>query len=231
MKIAIMQPYFLPYIGYFQLMAAVDKFVILDDVNFINRGWINRNRLLLHNKISWMTIPLTEASQNKTIRDIHIQPDGGWKRKLLQTVNHSYCRAGNMQLIFPLFESLIDRASGNLSDFLCSVLVDIHKLLALECHIVPSSSIFIKSGLSGAERILDICVKEHASHYINPIGGMNLYEADQFSKENIQLQFLESSIPHLEIGNMQTGDLSLIHLLMFMDMPLLKRQIHDFKLK
>ena len=75
MNIAIMQPYFFPYIGYFQLMHRVDKFVVLDDVNYINRGWINRNRLMLNGAAHFFTIPLKSASQNKLICDLELSDD------------------------------------------------------------------------------------------------------------------------------------------------------------
>jgi hypothetical protein len=93
MKLAIMQPYIFPYIGYFQLIKAVDKFVIYDDVNFINRGWINRNRILVNGKDSLFTIPLKEASQNKLINDIDVNWDDAWKSKWLKTLEQSYKKA------------------------------------------------------------------------------------------------------------------------------------------
>src|SRR3954465_570032 len=93
MRLAIMQPYFLPYIGYFQLMSAADKFVLLDDVNFINRGWINRNRVAVNGKPFWMTVPLIQASQNRLVNEISIVQDASWKRKILQTVKLSYHHA------------------------------------------------------------------------------------------------------------------------------------------
>ena len=83
MRIAVMQPYFLPYIGYWQLIRAVDTFVILDDVNYINRGWINRNRISIRGEPCWMTLPLVGASQNKLISEINLLPDDGWKSRLV----------------------------------------------------------------------------------------------------------------------------------------------------
>ena len=84
MKLAIMQPYFFPYIGYFQLIAAVDKFVIYDDVNYIKRGWINRNNILVNNQSFLFSIPLISASQNSKINEIKISEDVNWKSKLLK---------------------------------------------------------------------------------------------------------------------------------------------------
>ncbi len=86
MKIAIMQPYIFPYIGYFQLIHAADVFVFYDDVNYINRGWINRNRILLNGKDQLFTIPCKEASQNKLIKDIEVLADKKAFQKMLTTM-------------------------------------------------------------------------------------------------------------------------------------------------
>ena len=79
MKIAIMQPYFFPYIGYWQLIHAVDHFVIYDDVNYIKGGWINRNRILINGKPAYITVPLHKASAFKRICDTDLQPSPFWR--------------------------------------------------------------------------------------------------------------------------------------------------------
>ena len=93
MRLAIMQPYFMPYIGYLQLMNAVDKFVLYDDVNYINKGWINRNRILVNGQAYLFTIPLKEASQNRLINEIYLSNDPKWKGKLLKTIEQGYKKA------------------------------------------------------------------------------------------------------------------------------------------
>ena len=110
MRLAIMQPYFLPYIGYFQLMAAVDKFVLLDDVNFINRGWINRNRIAVNDEPYWITIPLAKASQNRLINELEIIDDPSWKRKVVRTVELNYKRAPFLDTALPLFSGMLEEA-------------------------------------------------------------------------------------------------------------------------
>jgi len=109
MKIAIMQPYFLPYIGYFQLINAVDKFVVYDDVNFINRGWINRNNILVNGSTTLIQIPLSKASQNKLINEVEIFKEGKWKVKFLRTIEQNYKIAPNFHRIFELLQSLLDK--------------------------------------------------------------------------------------------------------------------------
>ncbi|RYD96432.1 MAG: hypothetical protein EOP50_06640 [Sphingobacteriales bacterium] len=108
MTIAIMQPYFLPYIGYLQLMNEVDKFIFYDDVAFINRGWVNRNRILVNGKDFMLTVPLKDASQNKRIADIDLSDDPKWRQKLLQTLGQSYRKAPFYKTVFPLLEKIVN---------------------------------------------------------------------------------------------------------------------------
>lgn len=118
MKLAIMQPYFLPYIGYFQLINAVDTFVLLDDVNYINKGWINRNQLLLNGKAHLFTLPLQKASQNKLINQLELSNETKWKDKLLKTIETAYKKAPQFHLVFPLISQILQYPESNLSLFI-----------------------------------------------------------------------------------------------------------------
>jgi hypothetical protein len=217
MKVGIMQPYFLPYIGYFQLMAAVDKFILLDDVNYIKGGWINRNRIFCNGKPSWITIPLLGASPNKLIADIEILPDNGWRRKLTNQIRQSYAGARFCSSTFRHFESWIENAQGSLSVYLYKFLQDISSILDINTEIVPSSSIFPKNRLSGFDRVLDICIQAGATHYINAPGGKFLYDAEVFQNRGIVLEFIEPKIPALPDRVADSGMLSILHLLMHLE--------------
>lgn len=220
-----MQPYFLPYIGYFQLMAAVDKFILLDDVNYIKGGWINRNRILSNAVPTWMTIPLLGASPNKLIREIEIQPDNGWKRKTLTQVRQSYAKASFCASTYRHFESWIETANVNLSSYLYRVLKDVAQILNIGTEIVPSSSIFSKNGLSGVDRVIDICIQAEATHYINAQGGKTLYESDNFQDRGIFLEFIEPKTPQLIPELVGTENLSILHLMMHMSLDELRNVI------
>ena len=99
MKVAIMQPYFLPYIGYWNLIQAVDKFIIPDDVNFIKGGWINRNKIIVGGRPFWVSIPLVGVSQNKLIYDLDILADNGWRERVRKTVQETYSNSKNHEKI------------------------------------------------------------------------------------------------------------------------------------
>lgn len=192
MKLAIMQPYFLPYIGYFQLIAAVDKFVVYDDVNFINKGWINRNQMMVNGQKYMFTIPLSNASQNKLIKEVALSPENNWKSKLLKTIEQAYKKAPHYNHVMPLIEEIIMDNSENIAKYNFFQLTKICDYLKIGTILIPSSEVYNNKHLKGQERILDICLKEGAQTYINPIGGMEIYDNTYFEKNEVDLFFIRS---------------------------------------
>ncbi len=190
--IAIMQPYFLPYIGYFQLLAAVDKFVVLDDVNYINRGWVNRNQLSLNGAAYTFTVPLRGASQNRLICDIELVSGQSWRDKLIRTIRQAYGKAPCYAHVSALIEDQINYPSVRLDEFLLNSIRENGRYLSLGVEIVSTSRVYENAHLKGQERILDICRQERADVYINPIGGESLYDRASFMEQGIQLKFLRS---------------------------------------
>lgn len=199
MRLAIMQPYFLPYIGYFQLMAAVDKFVLLDDVNYINRGWINRNRILVNGTPRWMTIPLVGASQNRLICDIDVQPGREWRRKMLRTAETVYRKASFFPQAFAVLKEILVPDTTNLSAFLFRSIRLICEYLRIDTIVEPTSSIYDARHFKGQQRIMQICVQENADTYVNPPGGRELYDAEPFSEQGIELRFIQPRLSKLEL--------------------------------
>jgi hypothetical protein len=232
MRLAIMQPYFLPYIGYFQLMSAVDKLVLLDDVNFINGGWINRNRIALNGEPYWLTLPLAKASQNRLINEIEIMDDALWKRKTMRTVELSYRSAPFAPQILSLISDILKEARGSLSEFLFDQLRRVADYIGIETKIEASSTIYPKNGRSGQERILDICTREGASTYVNLPGGRSLYDARLFASTGIELLFLESNLPALTLrhGGSEGPSLSILDLLMLNPVAKIREATRTFRL-
>ena len=231
MKLAIMQPYIFPYIGYFQLIKAVDKFVLYDDVNFINRGWINRNRILVNGKDSMFTIPLKDASQNKLINEIDVNWDNNWKSKFLKTIEQSYKKAPFYLETLSIIEKTIDTEEGKFSEIIEQNLRLICKYLELETEIISSSSIYQNTDKKAQVRILDICLQEKANHYINPIGGLELYDKDVFAKENITMNFIKSkSVEYKQLKNDFVPWLSIIDVLMFNSKEEINKFLDNYEL-
>ena len=167
MKLAIMQPYIFPYIGYFQLIKAVDKFVLYDDVNFINRGWINRNRILVNGTDSMFTIPLKDASQNKLINEIDVNWDDNWKSKFLKTIEQSYKKAPFYENVLPIIKKTIDVQEVQFSKIVENNLRLTCDYLDIRTEVISSSTVYQNTDKKAQKRILDICLQEKANHYIN----------------------------------------------------------------
>lgn len=195
MKLAIMQPYFLPYLGYFQLMASVDKFVVYDDVSYIKSGWINRNNIKVQGKASLITIPLQNGRSGVPICEVLIAGKREfWAKKMLRTVTESYVKAPFYDQVYPMFERWLTAEVEGISELNVRILSDVCEYVGLKTEIVPTSKIYANSNLSSVERVLDICEREAAGHYINAIGGRELYSHEVFKGEGITLNFLKPTL-------------------------------------
>jgi WbqC-like protein family len=231
MRLAIMQPYFLPYIGYLQLMNAVDKFVLYDDVNYINKGWINRNRLLVNGQEYLFTIPLKDASQNKLINEIYLSDDPKWRGKLLKTFEQAYKKAPFYLTAFAITEKIINLDAEKVSDWIAGSFEILIEHLGIQTQIIPSSTIYENTHLKGPERILNICQQEKADHYINPIGGTDLYDKSDFEQVGIQLNFLKSKpLIYSQFKNEFVPWLSIVDIMMFNDVPDIQNFLNEYEL-
>lgn len=228
MKLAIMQPYFFPYIGYFQLINAVDTFVVYDDVNFIKRGWINRNFILSQGKKSLLTLQLQGASQNLRINQVLV---GGNRVKLLKSIQRSYSKAPQFSSVFPLMESIMLYEETNLAKFIDYGLRQICDYLGITPKWRLSSELKKDSTLSGQDKILAICTELGASQYINVPGGRDLYEREVFSDQGIELSFIEQKETEYSqfVGGFEPN-LSIIDVMMFNDQKQCSHLLKEYSL-
>lgn len=223
MKLAIMQPYFFPYIGYWQLIHAVDRFVIYDDVNYIKGGWINRNRILINGEPTFITVPLCQSSSFKRICDISLQPSDAWRNKLVRMIENTYRKAPYFDEWFPIIEKLIRHDANNLSDYLVHQLQTLTAFMGINTEFVVTSRWYENNDLSGQERVIDICKREGATAFINPQGGQALYEQAGFKRCGLDLKFLiPSTIAYKQFGTLHEPWLSIIDVMMFNS----KSQLH-----
>jgi hypothetical protein len=191
-SIAIMQPYFLPYLGYFQLINLVDVFVFYDDVNYIKQGWIDRNQILVNGEKSFIKVPLVGASSNRLIKDIEIVSDYKWKNKILKTIESNYKKAPFFNQAFEIISKEIEFGVNNtIKDLNVALIVSILKYLNISKEIKLSSNSYENKNLKRQNRVIDICKLEIASRYINPIGGIELYDSEFFGEMNISLKFIK----------------------------------------
>ncbi len=224
-----MQPYFLPYIGYFQLINAVDKFIIYDEVNYINRGWINRNQILINGKESYITVPLKKASQNKLINELFISKDIQWQKKIMRTVEQAYKKAPFFSDVYLFLKDIVETDNTTIAELNFRSIAALCKYLSIDTIIQPSSSIYENKNLRGQNRILDICLKEGADTYINPIGGIELYDPNYFKNAGVEINFIKSNpITYNQLGKEFIPWLSILDVLMFNDRAKVKTYLNNY---
>lgn len=216
-KIAILQPYFFPYIGYFQIIDACDIFIVFDDVNYINKGWINRNRILLNGLEHFVNLPLSKASQNKLINEINVSEEYCiHQKKLLDQIKHGYKKAPFFKEIYPIIEQIILNQEKDLVKYLVYSLLQLCNYLGISFNYQLSSSIAKDNSKKGQFKIIEICNILNANCYINPIGGTDLYDKNIFLSNDIDLKFISTQpIAYKQFDNKFIPHLSIIDLLMF----------------
>jgi WbqC-like protein family len=215
MKVAIMQPYFFPYIGYFQLIASVDLFVIYDNIKYTKKGWINRNRFLRNGADCVFTVPLRKDSDSLDVRDRAIANDFD-RGKLVNQLREAYHRAPHFQLAFPVVEKTIMAPHDNLFEYVHGSVTEVCRYLGIGTRIVPSSTLAIDLALKAQDKVLALCKAAGASAYVNAIGGQELYSREAFREASVELKFLKTNpIEYLQFGDPFVPWLSIIDVMMF----------------
>ena len=228
-----MQPYFLPYLGYFQLINAVDKFIFFDDVGFIKQGWINRNNILLNRKKHRFTIPVQNISSFTSIRTTLISEKPlFWNQKLSSTFRHAYSKAPFFDAVFPQIDDILRGAKNRrIADVAIDSVQLVLTYLGIEKTLLRSAERYDNNLMTLSERVVDICQKEGASGYINAIGGLHFFDREYFEKSLIQLQFLK---PNLRKYSQNTPEfiagLSILDVLMYNEPTTVKAMLGDYAL-
>jgi len=233
-KVAIMQPYFFPHIGYFQLIKAVDLFVIYDDVNFIKQGWINRNKILISGKEFLFTLPLKDASSFTTIRETKVNYPAyiNWKGKFLKSLEQSYKNATYFEVTYKLIESVLNKDCISIADFANESFISISTYLGLKTSFQCSSINYSDTKILDREsRLISIIKTNEANVYINAIGGQSLYEKDSFAQFGIKLNFIKSNpLKYKQFEKEFVPFLSIIDVLMFNNPEEINVMLDQFEL-
>lgn len=211
MIVAIMQPYFFPYLGYYQLAASVNHFVFLDDAHFIRRGHINRNRILLDGQPFRFVLPVSSASQNSRINQLCFNGD---HKRFLQQLRHAYHRAPFFDVVYALVESVCQQSQQNVARVCANSIVRVFDYLGKPLQVSWASS--VESEQRGQGRILELCRHWHADTYHNASGGCHLYDCATFNDQGIELRFVRGSFPaYYQVGRQSfVPELSMIDVLM-----------------
>lgn len=225
-----MQPYLFPYIGYFQLINAVDEFVIHDDVQYIKAGWINRNRILQNGKDTFITLSVRNDSAYKNINERFFSDDFEKdKKKTLRIIENSYYKAPNVKDVCALLDTIFSYNDKNVSKFITESIKKINTYLNILTPIKISSDIDKNIDTKGEDRVIELCKACKTSEYVNPEGGIALYSKEYFSNANIQLKFLQTNvIEYKQFSSKFIPYLSIIDVLMFNDKDVVKEYLTQF---
>lgn len=227
-RLAIMQPYLFPYLGYFQLLHAVDEYVVYDDVNFIKGGWINRNNILMDGTRMLFSISLVHASPNRLINEIEIKDDFS---KFLKMIENVYARAPCKKPVMELLQRICSNGDKNLARFSMSSLEEVAGYIGIDTPMILSSQLKKKDDLRGQNKVLHICELQGANCYINSIGGQALYDRSAFELRNISLRFLETrEVTYKQFGRPFVSNLSMIDVLMFNEPPAIMKMLGEYEL-
>lgn len=218
----------MPYLGYWQLMAAVDKYVVYDDVNYIKGGWVARNNILMNGKPYMFTIMLKGASPNKHFNEIEIGDDFHKFRRMLA---NCYGKAPFYKETMEIMESIFTYPHKDLGRFMLNSFQVVLDYLSVDTELILSSSIDKDNTLKGKEKVLQICRLLKADTYYNAIGGQDLYDIDEFRKNGIELKFLKTHFtPYQQYKNAFVEGLSMIDVLMFNSKEQVLQLLNDYTL-
>lgn len=210
-----MQPYFLPYIGYWQLLAAVDRFVVYDNIQYAKKGWINRNRFLRNGADAFFTVPLKKGSDFLNVADRSLADDFDPKT-LLNPLAAAYRKAPFFDAVFPMIETIVTAGPRNLFEYLHHSLVVTADYLEIPTPIVVSSTVAIDHGLKSERKVLAICNALGATRYLNFVGGRDLYSPSTFARNGVELSFIQSRpIAYRQYDNPFVPSLSIVDVMMF----------------
>ena len=224
-----MQPYFFPYIGYWQLLNLVDRYIILDDVTYIKQGYINRNYILAKDKTQQINIQINGISSNKLISELELNGKNLWKKKVLKNIQQNYNKAPQFVSVFPLIQKCILFDEPNLASYLTFQIKEVVHFLKINTEIVTSSSLGIDRELKGQNRILSICEQQSAKTYINAVGGQELYSKTVFKQNNIKLEFIKmNNVEYSQFSNNFVPFLSIIDVLMFNSQTEIKSMLNKY---
>jgi hypothetical protein len=222
-----MQPYFLPYIGYWQLITAVDVFVVYDNIKYTKKGWINRNRFLLNGAEAVFSLPLRKDSDFLDVNQRFLA-DSYDREDLLNRFREAYRKAPEFSSVVPLLEQIIRNPAANLFEYILGSIRAVCGFLEITTPLVVSSSIDCDHSLKSAERVQAICKALGADTYVNPVGGMELYSKDDFARNGIDLKFLKAlPFQYEQTGNVFVPWLSILDVLMFNSKERTRSQVYN----
>ncbi|MEW6989407.1 WbqC family protein [Colwelliaceae bacterium 6441] len=228
MKLAVMQPYLFPYLGYYQLVNCSDVFVAYDDVTFIKGGYINRNNILVNGEQSRFTIPVLGASSNVLIKELNFDKN---VKKVIKTIVQAYSKAPYFSEVFPILEKILLQDDRNVASMCKSSIVDVFHYLKKDKEYQTSSLIDYNRELSAENRLMALSHKLNCDEYVNSIGGRELYKKEHFANDGIKLSFIQmKKIEYHQPQNPFVANLSMVDVLMWCSKSEIRKLLNEYEL-
>ena len=226
-RVGIMQPYFLPHLSYFQLIASTDYFCLHDKVKYTKQSWINRNRVILNGKIEYITIPVKSSSDFDHI-DEKLISNTFEKESILRKIELNYRKSPNFNDVFPVVLEILNYKNSNLFQFLENSIKMVCQYLQLETKIIKSSETGYDQNLTKSQMVIDICNKLQGETYINSQGGIELYKSSEFLENGIVLLFSkQKNFLYSNAIGQTNSSLSILDTLMWADKNLLIEKLYE----
>jgi len=194
-KLAILQPSYIPWIGYFEQIVNVDIFVFYDDVQYTKNDWRNRNKIKTLDGSSWLSIPI-KSSTSKKINEVLIDDTKNWQTKHLKSLKQYYSKSKYFEDIYPLLEKNINSDINSISTLSIDIIKDIVKYLKIDTKFYLSSDLDI--GGDKNNRLINICKHFNASSYYTGLAAKDYIDEELFKKNNIELVYQEYKHPSYE---------------------------------
>lgn len=232
MKVGIMQPYFLPYLGYWQLMNAVDVYVLYDNIEFTKSSWMRRNRILSNGVDKMFSLPLKKDSDYLDVRERFLADDYDISRKkLISLIESAYKKAPEFVTVFPIIKDILEYNDYNLFNYIHYSVKRIREYLGIQSNLVVSSTLDIDWSLKGKDKVLAICKYFETDEYYNSVNGIPLYapHRDEFTQAGIKLCFPRMrEVSYPQFKNEFVPNLSIIDVMMFNSQEECRRLLTEY---
>lgn len=223
------QPYLFPYIGYWQLMNISDIYVISDSMQYMKKGYINRNNILINGQRHLFTLAVSGVHTETLINEVIVVNSSALK--IIKIIAHTYKKAPYFEEVYPILEQILLNDEKNLAKYLVNSIERIAQYLDMDTKFICLSDLQGETSLRGQDRVIDICKRVNADHYINAIGGQELYDTEDFLKEDIKLNFLKTGdIEYKQFYNEFVPNLSIIDVMMFNSKEEIKEMLKKYVL-
>lgn len=230
MTLGIMQPYFLPYIGYWQLLGLVDQFVVYDNIQFTKKGWINRNRFLRQGTDATFTVPVKKGGEQEHVVERCVAETFD-REALLNQLRENYRKAPCFEAAFPVISAIVRSEHANLFAYILHSIRATAEYLGIKTPLVVSSTVDCDHSLKGQDKVMAICEAMGATTYVNPIGGTELYSRPEFASRGIELKFIKTRpVTYPQFGAPFVASLSIVDVMMFNPVDSIRTMLREYDL-